>query len=194
MRVGLLETLEAAFLHDENDAMAGLRARLEAGLAPALPLERYVFAAPVVFRGRFFDVAGDEGTGAARAAVVVAMADEFGNTDDLAAFEAAAPFRTARLFGCNPALEQRAISEARLHAQERALVHASVWSWLAGGGHGLLPLDWRWAALELKARGVTEIVAPSLDEAREIERKLKAALKPPKIFVATSPATAREAA
>jgi hypothetical protein len=192
VRAGSIDTLAAAFLHDESDAMAGLRARLEAVGGAALLLERSVAAAPVVFRGRLFDVADEDGESAARAAVVVAMADEFGLIDDVAAFEAGAPFRCARLFACNPALGQRAIFEARLHPNERVAVHANVWSWLAAGGHGLLPLDWRWAALELKARGVKEIVAPSIDEAGEIERKLRAALKPPKIFVATS--TVSEAA
>ena len=50
---------------------------------------------------------------------------------------------------------------------------------LRTGIDGLLPLDWAWMAIELKARRVTGIVAPNLDEGRTIERRLKAALKPP---------------
>ena len=188
MNAAVLDTLKRAAVHHLTDAMAPLRTRLDEALAPEQQVARFITAAPGIFKNRVFALPDDDADPAdnkkARPAVVAAMPTEFAGIDDIAAFEAEAPFRVARLFAHNPALGHDAVFDARLHDHARVHMHANVWSWLKAGGAGLLPIDWRWAALELKRRRVDGVIAPDAAQGHEIERRLKAALKAPAVFVA----------
>lgn len=201
MRRSIVAALKTAAARHMTDAMAPLRARLDAAMPPDGQVDRFIAAAPVIFAKRLFDHphpdADPQDNAKARPAIVAAMPTEFGGIDDVAAFEAEAPFRIARLLARNPALGHDAIFDARLHERARVKMHANIWTWLQADGAGLLPIDWRWAALELKRRGVEGVIAPDLAQGREIERRLKAALKPPAVFVAAGQpqhATENEAA
>jgi len=198
VKAAILDTLKRAALHHMTDSMAPLRARLDAALAPDQQVAHFITATPVIFQKRVFDLPDGDTDPAdnakARPAIVLAMHTEFREIDDVAAFEADAPFRIARLLARNPALGHDAIFDARLHDHARVAVHANIWSWLKAGGAGLMPIDWRWAALELKRRRVDGVIAPDAAQGHEIERRLKAALKAPAIFVAAHSVPESEAA
>lgn len=75
-----------------------------------------------------------------------------------------------------------ALLDARFHPENRANIHADVWSWLRCECTGVLPIDWRLTELELQRHQIAGLIADNHDQARKVQR-LRAALKPPPLFV-----------
>jgi len=167
-----------ASLHHLTDAMRPLRDRIEAVCALDVLVAQSIAAAPVTFRGRTFEI--EEG---GAPAILIVARDEFGAIEDLAAFAPDAPYRHALMFGRGTALGFGAFHDRRFHEHLRLAMHASVWSYLSAQGRGLLPLNWRFIALELIERRIEGVVATSVAEGREIERRLARALKPPSLYI-----------
>jgi len=177
MQGEVLEAARVASLYHMTDAMRPLRERMEAVCPPDVLAAQAIAAAPVIFRGRTFDI-DDEGA----PAVVAIVSDAFEAIEDLAAFAPDGP-RHALMFGRGTALGLGAFHDWRFHEHLRIAMHAGVWSYLGAQGRGLLPLNWRRIALELIERRIEGVVATSVAEGREIERRLCRALKPPSLFI-----------
>ncbi|MCE9522324.1 MAG: hypothetical protein K8S25_07825 [Alphaproteobacteria bacterium] len=178
MQGAVIEAMHEASAHHLTDAARPLRERIEALCPLDVIAQELISVAPVTFRARTFDI--DE---AGHPAILIMVKDEFGEIEDLEAFAPDPPYRHALTFGRGVAIGLGAFHDMRFHERLRLAMHASVWSYLGARCRGLLPLKWNAVALELVERRVAGIVAPSVAEGREIERRLARALKPPDVFI-----------
>lgn len=174
----VIEAMREASAHHLTDAALPLRERIEAVCPLDVIAEELISVAPVVFRARTFEI-DEEGA----PAILIMVKDEFGEIEDLAAFAPDPPYRQALTFGRGVAIGLGAFHDMRFHERLRIAMHAGVWSYLGAHCRGLLPLNWCSVALQLVERRVAGIVAPSVAEGREIERRLARALKPPEVFI-----------
>jgi hypothetical protein len=127
--------------------------------------------------------------GGKRAIIVPAIArddvDEIvlGNVDpgDLIAFLPTDPSRWWCRTGACPFLNPIAIDRAEIYREPLAL-HSSPLAWLRAAGEGAVVID-QHVDLRLHLGGVREIVCDDLALARQIDKKLKARVRLPRIRV-----------
>jgi hypothetical protein len=173
------DALATCFVEHFAHAPTHLKDRFYSAVSPTVAGDAMLHLARIRFgRHRFeFDTEGSW------AIVTPIYRDNETLPVDLAAFDVddCGTRRVYRGYESAVGLSQ-ALSDTRFHPQNRALIHASVWTWLRAECCGVLPVDWNKTALALKARKVG-LVADSDGDAKLIERNLRLALSTPSLFV-----------
>lgn len=160
---------------------------------PGHQIDRHMgFVVPVAFHPqKHFDL----NESAPDIALVVPLFNEFGEIEDLIAFDLSSKQHVRTFLGRRraPCIGMQELSEARHHPQGRVLVSSGPWSWLGNRCEGVLPIDWRLFHLVLHARRLG-VIASDVDEGIKVEARLQEALPRVPVFVRGGSSSGRVAA